>query len=429
MTQAPTQIHDLPWVEADSLLGRLTGGLLFVVLTTGLIAPGTLQGVYLLLALIGMGWLTWQRSWRLSWLDQAERLLIVAVLVYVALWVAAWLAHGRSPEGAEGFTRVLRLLPMIPLLLFLRRVRGLAPWWWNGLIAGAVIAGLYALWFVLSGQTGAHGARVEGTTNPIYFGGFALAFALMLLPQLTGGQASVSRRTLVLLAITLALVANALSGSRGAWLAIPALLLLYPLTLGRRLQPALRLGLPLALLALSAAIITGSVLLINGRYTETLLDLGRLHQGLPSDGAIGLRLGMWQLAWQQFMEQPLFGAGPGSFRHALLAAIDSGHLRADDYEGFRHPHNQYFSALLVAGLVGLASLLFLLGSAAWLFVRRLAPGDVPGAGLAWAGLSLVCVVAVMALSESLFDRNTGIAWFGLLVVMIAAQLSEKPVDE
>ena len=427
MSPLPAQNHDLPRVECDSMLGRLTGGLVFLVLASGLIIPGTLQGTYLLLALIGIFWLSWQGSWRLGWLDQAERLLIAAVLVYVFIWLGAWLAHGRSAEGAEEFTRILRLLPMIPVLLFLRRVDGLAPWWWNGMVAGALLAGLYALWFVLSGQTGAHGSRVEGTTNPIYFGGFALAFALMLLPRLVGGQEASRRRILVLLAITLALAANALSGSRGAWLAIPALLLIYPLTLGRRLRPALRLGLPLALLALSAAIIAGAAMLINDRYTETLLDLGRLHQGLPSDGAIGLRLGMWQVAWQQFLEQPLFGAGPGSFRQALLAAIDRGQLSAADFAGFRHPHNQYLSVMLVAGLVGLASLLFLLGSALWLFVRRLAPGDVPGAGLAWAGVSLVCVVAVMALSESLFDRNTGIAWFGLMVSMIAAQLHRKPV--
>jgi O-antigen ligase len=423
----PAQTHDLPRVEADSVPGRLTGGLVFLVLTTGLIIPGTLQGVYLLLALIGAGWMTWRQSWGLSRLGQAERLLIVAVLVYVSIWMGAWLAHGRSAEGAEEFTRVLRLLPMIPILIFLRRVDGLERWWWSGLIAGALLAGLYALWFVLSGQTGAHGSRVEGTTNPIYFGGFALAFALMLLPQLTGGQKADSRRVLVLLAITLALVANALSGSRGAWLAIPALLLIYPLTLGRQLRPALRLGLPPALLALSAAIIAGSVMLINDRYAETLIDLARIHQGLPSDGAIGLRLGMWQVAWQQFLEQPLLGSGPGSFGQALLSAIESGRLNAEDYAGFRHPHNQYLSVMLVAGLIGLTGLLFLLGSALWLFARRLAPGDIPGAGLAWAGLSLVCVVAVMALSESLFDRNTGLVWFALLVGIIGAQLHSGPV--
>lgn len=422
MTLVSKSSRGLPQVEADSMLGRLTGGLLFFILASALFVPGTLMGGYLLLALIGIGWLTWQRSWTRIRLDADERLLIAAILIYLFIWLIAWLAHGRSEAGADEFTRVLRLLPMIPMLMFLRCVRGLAPWWWNGLIAGAIMAGLYAVWFVASGQIGAYGTRVEGTTNPIYFGGFALAFALMLLPRLAGERVTTSRRVLVLLAITLALIANALSGSRGAWLAIPALLLIYPVTLGRRLATAQRLGLPLAMLALSLAIIAGSVVLINGRYAETLLDLSRIHQGLPADGAIGLRLGMWQVAWQQFLEQPLFGAGPGSFRQALLAAIESGQLATNDYIGFRHPHNQYLSALLLAGVVGLGSLLFLLGSALWLFFRRLAPGDVPGAGLAWAGVSLVCVVSVMALSESLFDRNTGIVWFGLLVGMIAAQL-------
>jgi O-antigen ligase len=415
----------LPRISANSRLGRTTGTVVLAVLATGLIVPGVLMGSYLLLALVGSVWLTRQQAWRLAPLAPAERWLILSVLLYLAVWIIAWAAHGRSPEGANELTRVLRLLPLIPVLLFLRQVEGLDRWWWSGLRLGASLAGIYALWFILSGQTGQFGARVEGTTNPIYFGAFALAFALMLLPRLASEDEDWPRRSLTLLAIVLALIANALSGSRGAWLAIPVLLLLHAFTLGRHQRPLIRFGLPLGLLALSAIIIGGSLLLINDRYGETLLDLDRIRRGLPSDGAIGLRLGMWQVAWQQFLEHPLLGAGPGAFREALLTAIERGLLPAEDYLEFRHPHNQYLSALVVAGVGGLLALLAVLGSALWLFVRRLGPRETRGAGLAWAGLSLVCIVLVIGLSESLFERNAGVAWFGLLTALAAALLAQR----
>src|SRR5690625_1221083 len=84
--------------------------------------------------------------------------------------------------------RLPKLILAVPFYLYLRRVRGIESAWWNGLVAGAIGAGVYALWFSLSGQTGQYGWRVTGPTNPIYFGGLVLAYALMLIPRLADSR-------------------------------------------------------------------------------------------------------------------------------------------------------------------------------------------------------------------------------------------------
>src|SRR5699024_1284689 len=135
----------------------------------------------------------------------------------------------------------------------------------NGRVAGCLVAGGYALWYAWTGQQSAHGARVPGPTNPIYFGGLSLAFALMLIPRLADERRSTPARLLTIAAIILAFVANALSGSRGAWLAIPALLAVYLFTAGSGQPLRWRLGVPFVIGALSLVVLLSPILPMSDR--------------------------------------------------------------------------------------------------------------------------------------------------------------------
>ena len=70
-----------------------------------------------------------------------------------------------------------------------------------------------------------------------------LGVALMMLGVFTRPTAGSPLRLLALLALAMALAASAASGSRGAWLALPLVLALYPLTLGRDHSALWRWGL------------------------------------------------------------------------------------------------------------------------------------------------------------------------------------------
>jgi len=414
-------------IAANHHLARAVGLILFVTLATGLVIPSVLATGFFSLALIAMTWLTAKGIWRGGALSRLERWLVWSVLLFIAVWVLSWAVHGFTDEATRAAGRVGRLLFLIPVLLLLRRVRGLDRWMWQGLIAGGLIAGSYALWFVLSGQPGVHhigetGFRVEGTTNPIYFGGISLAFALMLVPKVIDDREGNALRSLALCAIVLAFVANALSGSRGAWLAVPILIVIYSFTLGMRQTPLWRFGTPLALLGLSLLALTAPLLPMHERLSETWIEIKLIGEGLGSEGTIGLRLQMWSVAWAQFLDNPWLGAGPGAYRDALHQAAT-----ANDWNPimlrYRHPHNEYLSALTNAGIPGLITFVAMLGAAAMRFARHLWSAGRDLRFMAWCGLAATVTLAVMAGSESIFERNTGVIWFALLIAVTSALLT------
>ncbi|QOC21840.1 O-antigen ligase family protein [Wenzhouxiangella sp. AB-CW3] len=418
---------DSATLAADHGLARACGLILFATLALALVVPGVLAAGYFSLGLIAIVWLTRQRAWRDGVLSRHERWLVWSLLIFVSVWVLSWAVHGFTDEANRAAGRIARLLPMIPVFLLLRRMQGLDGWMWRGLIAGGLIAGGYALWFVLSGQSGVHhvgqtGFRVEGTTNPIYFGGISLAFALMLVPKVIDDRETTLLRNLALLAIVLAFVANALSGSRGAWLAVPVLIVIYFFTLGVRQTPLWRFGTPLALLGLSLLALTAPMLPMHERLSETWIEIRLIGEGLGSDGAIGLRLKMWSVAWAQFLDNPWLGAGPGAYRDVLHQAAE-----ANDWNPimlrYRHPHNEYLSALTNAGIPGLLSFVAMLGLAGLRFARHLWTAGRDLRFMAWCGLAATVTLAVMAGSESIFERNTGVIWFALLVATTSALLT------
>lgn len=406
-------------VAAEHLLARITAGVLFFTLALGLVVPDALEAGVVALVLLALGWLPRPDRWRRHRLHRLEWLLLGSVVLFVTAWMAAWLAHGLPAGGIGTAERLPKLLAVVPLFLFLRRVDGLESAWWNGLVAGAVIAGAYALWFYLSGQVGDYGRRVEGPTNPLYFGGFALAYALMLLPRLADDRQFAWARWLAGAAIVLAFVANALSGSRGAWLAIPVLLGVYLFTAGAGQPLRLRLGIPAAALVLSLAVLLVPALPMNNRLDEALMEISLLAEGGNGLGGIGLRVQLWDIAGGLIAADPLVGTGPGSFRLALVESVQAG-VYSPELTRYEHPHNQYLSVLIEGGIGLLAALLAMFAAPVLLVSPLSRRYSRQCRYLAWCALAAGVTVAVMALSESLFERNDGVVWFAFLAAATTA---------
>jgi len=406
-------------VGAGSKLGRLTGAVLFVTLALGLVVPDILEAGLVALVLLALAWLPRPDGWRRHALNRLEWLLLGSVIAFLATWLLAWWAHG-LPEAATGTAqRLVELLAIVPVYLYLRRVDGLEAAWWNGLVAGALVAGGYALWFYLSGQVGAYDWRVTGPTNPIYFGGFSLAFALMLIPRLADERQSNLARAVAGLAIIMAFVANALSGSRGAWLAIPALLAVYLFTAGAGQPLRWRLGVPAVMVALSLMVLLNPFLPMSDRLDETLAEISVITTGANGDGGVGLRLQLWDIASSLIGQHPLAGSGPGSFRLALVESVQAG-AHPQDLLRYDHPHNQYLSALIAGGAGLLLMLLALFASPVLLVSPLSRQFSRQCRYLAWCALAAGVTVAVIALSESLFERNDGVAWFAFLAAVTTA---------
>lgn len=397
-------------------LDRLAAGIVFLTLSLGLVLDKIAGGGYLLLGLIAIVWLSLAGAWSFRGLAPLERLSIFGVILFVAIWTLAWLVNGAEPKGADDLGRIARLLLIIPLLLFVRRLDRTERAWWPGLTVGALIAGGYAWWFYLSGQIGPFEQRVTGNTNPIYFGSIALAFGMMLLARLQDAEQPLALRLLTALAILMAISASMLSGSRGAWVVLPPLLLIYLFTLGRYQPLRWRLGIPAAAVAVTALVMLNPMVPMGERAIEGLNDLQAIATGGEAEGTIGRRMAMWELSWELVLDRPWFGAGPTAFPDAMTQAIDQGRLPAD-FDRYRHPHNEFLSALNHGGIVSLSCLLLMFALLLRQHVRVWRTGLKSTRLIGWAGLAALSVMVVMALSESIFERNSGVVWFGLFAAL------------
>jgi O-antigen ligase len=176
--------------------------------------------------------------------------------VFFAFFLAGLLAFELGHQTDYGFRllgRYLRLLLVFPVLIAFKRYRPPALLVWAGLGLGALVLGVDAIWERVATDGF---LQPDGDTNvAILFGDLAtlstFAFA--------AGYVYIDQRLpylgprLVLLCVFAGLLACVLSGARGAWMALPVLLLLFLLS-RHLLRPRSVLIGALAVLALFTAL-------------------------------------------------------------------------------------------------------------------------------------------------------------------------------
>ncbi|GAB4173971.1 MAG: hypothetical protein Kow0020_09340 [Wenzhouxiangellaceae bacterium] len=402
-------------VPAASWLGRGVALSVILALGFGLIVPKIAGAAFLLLSLVAVIWLEpllFHGAWRMR---AEERLLAIAVAGFVAVWLLAWCLNGLDAAGLGDAGRILRLLLIVPLTLLLARVEGLDRAWWTGLTIGSIGAGLYAIGYALGEQSGEWAERVGGSTNPIYFGGLSYAFALMLLPRAADRRLGRWARVAAGAGVGLGLAASALSGSRGALLTLPPLLVIYVLFMAPSVHGLRRLAAPAAVLALVVGLSFAPGVPFGERLMDAWASMHSRDAVLDLEDTLAVRWALWKVSAAAIVEHPWLGGGPGLFRTALEQAVAAGQAEPVLLR-YHHPHNQYLSALLLAGPVGLLALLALFSVPLLQTWRAmLAASEYRGRHLAWSALTGVLVMLALAVGESIFQRNAGVVWFAILV--------------
>lgn len=184
------------------------------------------------------------------------------------------------------------------------------------------------------------GRAVSTLGSPVDLG----AFLVLLLPLALHWTVARSRASglLALSAISSGVIA---SGSRGAWLAAAAGVLVYLGVAAKARPRAPRAALLAGLVALGVAGLSAGVLAQRARR--------------PADSA---RVEVWKTAWDAFQRQPWLGSGPDTFeqvfrRHRSEAFVRSmsstTHFQA-------HAHNDLLQTLATSGALGAAAYLYLL---------------------------------------------------------------------
>jgi|GEM_PF-5757839 len=182
---------------------------------------------YSLFILLVVGVVAW---WRNGFKSNFSRRDWMFVAVFVGFFLAGVLAFELGHQTDYGFRllgRYLRLLLVLPILVAFKRYRPPAALVWAGLGLGSLVLGVDAVWERVSI---AGFLQPDGDTNvAILFGDLATLTTFAFAAGYVYVDAALPRLgpRLVLLCIFAGLLACILSGARGAWIALPVLLVLF----------------------------------------------------------------------------------------------------------------------------------------------------------------------------------------------------------
>jgi O-antigen ligase len=333
-------------------------------------------------------------------LRTALDLPLVAVLLAMAVGVAGSLDRRLSAEW------VLVVLPVVPLFYLLadRRLLPAAALRWGVMIAGAVVAALairsaWSQWqdwlaLVRAAEGGISRAtllppsvpRVENVgSHPNIVGALlAIAAPLYLLPFTDGGRWRLPARVAAGTGLALLCAGLFFTLARSAWAA--AVVGLAVTTAGllaagghrpRRWQPwVVGAAVLLMLVAIGAA--------ASGRARPDWLFRDSLNP----------RADMRRVGIEIFRDNPLTGAGPGTF-----VALYPRHHGAYPFAAV-HSHNIAVQIAADYGLAGLAAAVLLLGATVVALVNRFRRGDAATRRLAAGGAGALAAFLVFGMADS-----------------------------
>jgi len=279
-------------------------------------------------------------------------------------------------------------------------------------LAGAVAAAFLGIWQAAPAFFAGIPSRAEGTLNPVVYG-YVLVFSLCLAASSLAFSKTAKERLAYAGAALILSAAIALSQTRGALVGFFAFCV-SAAAVSKTARKPLSWAVPLCIAAMFA------VYLSNADSRDRLVSIfsgGKAAIGnheTSADGAVTKRLAFWKTAVSVWQERPILGAGPENLTN--LARLKNPGLMFAEKPPY-NVHNLYLKHAAEGGILGLASLLFLLGAMlrlAWLGFRR-----NPNAYTLCA-VGAVCAFCAMELTEIL----RAVVAFSILFLLALGQKAE-----
>lgn len=231
----------------------------------------------------------------------------------------------------------------------------------------------------------------------------AVFLALCIQRALASGPGS-ARLVWVALAVAAVVSVVFLLQGRSGLVAISVVLIVMAASYTPR---SLRWQVAAGLVALMIVLVISSPLMLQ----RVMKAYEEVAQHEPFDQtSLGLRMDMWRLAFDQFLANPLWGTGSGSYHR--IAAQYFGHC---EYTCI-HPHQQYLFFAMEYGVTGLVAFLWLL----WRLVVTARTSLQPERAVLFA---LVAVIAVDSLfNVPLWYRAQSYFFYVMLGLLLASNL-------
>ncbi|OIN07763.1 hypothetical protein BFR47_03960 [Oceanisphaera psychrotolerans] len=220
-----------------------------------------------------------------------------------------------------------------------------------------------------------------------------------------------------------------LTGTRGAFIAVPALIAIFVFIYRKEL------GARLLFLVIAATLSTPvasymAVPQVQQRFDTLFNELNRYESGDAGKAysSSGLRLELWTAAMAAFKQNPLYGLNYNQ-REALNAElVEEGVVIPQVLTVSRgHAHSEYFEVLAGRGSLGVIALMMLFLVPGVIFLRRASSTEGKEKALAATGVVFIAGFMIYGLSEAPLQGNVLSGSYALTVVAIYAML-RRPVQ-
>jgi O-antigen ligase len=151
------------------------------------------------------------------------------------------------------------------------------------------------------------------------------------------------------------------------------------------------------------------------RYINDLED--DLSQTAVTPDLTETRMKRWGLELQIIEQSPVIGYGGGSEKNIL----QKNYFEKKFYRSYLvelNAHNQYFSFLIKAGMIGLFLYLYIL---CFSFSKAMKKKD-------FIFLSFLILISVVSLSENILDVNKGIFFYSFFLSLFLLNDSKEPIN-
>jgi O-antigen ligase len=395
-------------------LERIYNGLIFANLSLLLVISG--GPMLLTLCLAGMGlWSCKDLRTQLApvWCRPAVRFMALGFAIFVAVGIFLGIWYDYRPGHYEAFIPFL----LSPLMLHgVLKARLQASVLWMGAATGAVTAGLYASYQSLVLMTG----RAMGSTNhPIIFGDLSVVLACIALFGVLYFEQAKNQlwiRAYLLCAAAMGVWGSLLSGSKGGWLSIIMVLLVF-VWRATASKPVLWrfLGVVLVSVLVAKGVWLAPEELVRDRLEGVW---GKAHlwfeTGQVTDWSVSIRLELWSYALHLFAQRPILGWSGGGALSMLAEHLKPFNVPAGIAPVFENDLLHYAA---VSGLVGVLSVLALYGGvfACFWLCQKQGPKTFAYALL---GMLLVALYFEFGLTVNALGRNAFRYFFCAMSVML-----------
>lgn len=345
---------------------------------------------------------------------RADLVLPLLLLAFAGSELLAGALHGTLaqawPMAAAALTGVLLWYPL---------QRWPLPAWsfWGGLCVAGIAVGGWALWQKALGGV----ARADGHAplHAIFFGNLSLLTGLLCLAGLGWAWARPHGywwAVFLVLAAAGGILASALSGTRGGWLALPFTLAVLYVGFVRHWSRYRRRTALLGVLLVAAVLYLTPQTGVERRVDAAMTEARDYLDG-TARGSVGSRIEMYRGALWLIAEQPLLGLGHEGYQPAMRALAAEGRVARSAARHW-HAHNDLLDAWVRRGAPGFLAVLALLFWPIWRSSPLLTAKSAETRAFAVAGLLVPVAFLDFGLSYAFLAYPFATAFYGCWLAQI-----------